>query len=52
MLTPFKNYALNDTNDKQVLDVCGLKAFTVKLTMRSFYDLYGRVIVYSLKLFG
>jgi hypothetical protein len=51
-LTSFKTYALNDSNDKQVLDVSGLKACTLKLTVRSFYDLYGRVIVYNFKIFS
>jgi hypothetical protein len=41
-----------DTNDKQVLEIDSLKAQTLKLTIRNFFDFYGRVIVYDLKLFG
>jgi hypothetical protein len=45
-------YYLDDKNDGQVLDVKIAKCQSLKLLMKSFYDLYGRVIVYDLKVFG
>jgi hypothetical protein len=51
-LINYKTFALIDTNDKQDIKLDPtISARTLKLTMRSFYDLYGRVIVYDLKLF-
>ena len=49
-LISYYKYSVNDSNEKQCLDI-DLECRTLKLTMKSFYDLYGRVIIYDLKVF-
>jgi hypothetical protein len=46
------SYYLDDKNDKQILDAKIANCQSLKLFMKSFYDFYGRVIIYELKVFG
>ncbi len=46
------SFYLEDKNEKQTMNVDILNCQSLKLLMKSFYDLYGRVIVYDLKVIG
>ncbi len=45
-------FYLEDKNENQLLNVQIETCQSLKLLMKHFYDLYGRVIVYDLKVFG
>jgi hypothetical protein len=51
-MTSATTFYLEDTNEKQLLTLEIEKCQSLKLLMKSFYDLYGRVIVYDLKVLG
>jgi len=46
------SYYLDDKNEKQVLPLKIAKCQSLKFLIKSFYDFYGRVIIYDLKVFG
>jgi hypothetical protein len=52
VLNTNKTVFLEDKNDKQIIEVEILNCQTIKLLIKSFYDLYGRVIIYDLKFLG
>ncbi len=43
---------MEDNNNIQTLQVNIEKCQTLKLMMKTFFDFYGRVIVYDLKILG
>lgn len=51
-MTFSKNFYLEDSNEKQILNLEIDACQSLKLLMKSFYDLYGRVIIYDLKVLG
>ena len=51
-MTHAKTFYLEDKNEKQILKVQIESCQSLKLMMKHFYDLYGRVIVYDLKVLG
>jgi hypothetical protein len=53
-MTVFKTYFFDDKNEKQTIEIIPVieKCQSLKLLIKSFYDFYGRVIIYDLKVFG
>jgi hypothetical protein len=51
-MTSATTFYLEDSNEKQFLNLEIDTCKSLKLLMKSFYDLYGRVIVYDLKVNG
>jgi hypothetical protein len=51
-MTVSGSYYLDDKNEKQIMEAKIAKCQSLKLLMKSFYDFYGRVIIYDLKVFG
>ncbi len=51
-MTSATTFYLEDSNEKQFLNLEIDTCQSLKLLMKSFYDLYGRVIVYDLKVIG
>jgi hypothetical protein len=52
VMTMGNTFYLDDTNEKQKMSIEIEKCQSLKFSMKSFYDLYGRVIVYDLKVYG
>ena len=48
----YKTYFLEDKNETQKMEVSINNCRSLKLLMKSFYDFYGRVIVYDMKVVG
>ena len=46
------NYFLEDKNDKQIMEMKINNCKSLKMLIKSSYDLYGRVIIYDLKILG